>query len=82
MDEVDACPHCGDPCSCDEACVRDMRRQEEANEAILRMAEAKARRVHVVREDVFEMDKWVDDLLSSFMDMQTKAYKEGSDVPE
>ena len=82
MDEVDACPHCGDPCFCDEACVRDMRRQEEANEAILRMAEAKARRVHVVREDVFEMDKWVDDLLFSFMDMQTKAYKEGSDVPE
>ena len=80
MDEVDACPHCGDPCFCDEACVRDMRRQEEANEAILRMAEAKARRVHVVREDVFEMDRWVDDLLSSFMDMQTKAYKEGSDA--
>ena len=80
MDEVDACPHCGDPCFCDEACVRDMRRQEEANEAILRMAEAKARRVHVVREDVFEMDKWVDDLLFSFMDMQTKAYKEGSDA--
>ena len=80
MDEVDACPHCGDPCFCDEACVRDMRRQEEANEAILRMAEARARRVHVVREDVFEMDRWVDDLLSSFMDMQTKAYKEGLDV--
>ncbi len=80
MDEVDACPHCGDPCFCDEACVRDMRRQEEANEAILRMAEARARRVHVVREDVFEMDRWVDDLLSSFMDMQTKAYKEGSDA--
>ena len=57
-----------------------MRRQEEANEAILRMAEARARRVHVVREDVFEMDKWVDDLLSSFMDMQTKAYKEGLDA--
>ncbi len=80
MDEVDACPHCGDPCFCDEACVRDMRRQEEANEAILRMAEARARRVHVVREDVFEMDRWVDDLLSSFMDMQTKAYKEGLDA--
>ena len=80
MDEVDACPHCGDPCFCDEACVRDMRRQEEAGDAILRMAEARARRVHVVREDVFEMDEWVDDLLSSFMDMQTKAYKEGLDA--
>jgi hypothetical protein len=80
MDEVDACPHCGDPCFCDEACVRDMRRQEEANAAILRMAEARARRVHVVREDVFEMDRWVDDLLASFIDMQTKAYKEGSDA--
>lgn len=80
MDEVDACPHCGDPCFCDEACVRDMRRQEEANAAILRMAEARARRVHVVREDVFEMDKWVDDLLAHVGDMQTKAYKEGLDA--
>ncbi len=74
MDEVDACPHCGDPCFCDEACVRDMRRQEEANEAILRIAEARVRKA----ADWLEFD--MEEMFQSFVDSQTKAYKEGLDA--
>ncbi len=80
MDEVDACPHCGDPCFCDEACVRDMRRQEEANEAILRIAEARYQKTQTFLEGDCTMDEWVDDLLAHSIDVQTKAYKEGLDA--
>ena len=74
MDEVDACPHCGDPCFCDEACVRDMRRQEEASDAILRITEARVRKA----ADWLEFD--MEEMFQSFVDSQTKAYKEGLDA--
>ena len=82
MSEVDACPHCGDPCSCDEACVRDMRRQEEASDAILRITEARYRKMKTFLDGDCDMNEWVDDLLVGYLDLMTKAYKEGSDVPE
>jgi len=57
-----------------------MRRQEEANEAILRMAEARYRKTQTFLEGDCTMDEWVDDLLAHSIDVQTKAYKEGSDA--
>ena len=72
-DEVDACPWCGDPSACDERCVADRLRQEEANAAILRLAEARVRKVAEWLD--FDMEE----MFESYVNNQVKAYKEASD---
>lgn len=69
-DEVDACPWCGHPSACDERCVADRLRQEEASAAVVRIAEARVRKAA----------EWVDfdmqAMFESYVNNQVKAYKE------
>ena len=69
-DEVDACPWCGDPLSCDDRCEADRLRQEQASDAILRIAEARVRKAAEWAE--FDMEE----MFQSYVNNQTKAYKE------
>ena len=74
-DEVDACPWCGDPSACDERCVADRLRQEEANAAILRLAEARVRKAWIHHGAAW-LDFDVEEMFDSYVNQQVKAYKE------
>jgi hypothetical protein len=84
-DEVDACRFCGDPLNCDDSCEVDRVRQEEANAAILRIAEARVRKSRTHTEELRELDELLCDLskpsplFDSYKAMMTRAYKEVHD---
>ena len=84
-DEVDACRFCGDPLNCDDSCEVDRVRQEEANAAILRIAEARVRKSRTPTEELRELDELLCDLskpsplFDSYMTAMTRAYKEVHD---
>ncbi len=85
MSGVDACRFCGDPLNCDDSCEVDRVRQEEANAAILRIAEARVRKSRTHTEELRELDELLCDLskpsplFDSYKAMITRAYKEVHD---